>query len=358
LIVFGVLFVAAVHLCIQFIGMILGIIILFSLVALIVLVLMPGVGWLERHRMPRPVSAGIIGFLALASAGIVGWLVVPLATREMKDFANHLPDYIAKTQGWLTDRGGALGTYVSTADRARVTELLYTKTGPILSRIGTYALNAVTLIVGVFVVSISVVYTLANPRPIVEGSLRLFGPDKSPRVADVMQKIALQIRHWAMAMVAGMTAIFALTWILLGPILHVPYAFLFSVIAGLLEIVPTVGPILSAIPPIAVTLADDPTKAMWIAVGFVVIQQIEGNLIIPLILGRGMSLHPVGVIFVVMVMGGLFGVVGIFLAAPTMAVTKILIEEFYLFPKEAGKKHDISEKVEQIVSGQPEEENP
>jgi predicted PurR-regulated permease PerM len=52
------------------------------------------------------------------------------------------------------------------------------------------------------------------------------------------------------------------------------------------------------------------------------------------------------------------GVIGIFLAVPTLAVIKTLIEEFYLLPKEAGKEHDVSEKVEQIVSGQPDEENP
>ena len=59
-----------------------------------------------------------------------------------------------------------------------------------------------------------------------------------------------------------------------------------------------------------------------------------------------------------MVMGGLFGVVGIFLAVPTLAVIKILVEEFYLLRKQAGKEHNVSEKVEQIVSGQPGEETP
>lgn len=343
LIVFGVLFAAAVFLSIQFIGAILGIIILFSLVALIVVVLTPGVGWLDRHGLPRPVSAGIMAFLALAALGAVGWLVIPLATGEMRDLARYLPEYIAKTQRWLADRGGAIGANAVSVDPSQVTEMLYTRTGPILSRIGTYALNAVTLIVSSFVVFVSVIYTLASPRPIVEGALRLFTPEQSQRVADVMQKIAVQMRHWGMAMVAGMTAIFALTWILLGLILNVPFAFLFSVIAGLLEIVPTVGPILSAIPPIVVTLANDPSQAIWVAIGFIFIQQIEGHVIIPLILGGGLKLHPVGVIFAVMVMGGLFGVVGIFLAVPTLAVIKILVEEIYLRPKEEGKEHIIPE---------------
>ena len=63
----------------------------------------------------------------------------------------------------------------------------------------------------------------------------MFRPDQRERIADVMRKIALQVRRWGMAMVAGMTAIFALAWVLLGLILHVPFAFLFLVIAGLLR---------------------------------------------------------------------------------------------------------------------------
>ena len=170
LIVFGVLFAAAVYLSIQFIAEILGIIILFSLVALIVLVLTPGVGWLERHGLPRPVSAGFIALLALTTVCVIGWLVIPPAARETKDLAHHLPGYIAKSQRWLADKGGAIGAGAGSVNPTRLTEMLYTKTGPILSRIGSYAVNAATLIVSAFVVFISVIYTLASPRPAGRGS--------------------------------------------------------------------------------------------------------------------------------------------------------------------------------------------
>lgn len=351
LIVFGVLFATVLHLLITFIGAILGIVILFSLVTLIVLVLNPGVGWLEKHKVPRPVSAGIIAVVVIAAIGAVMWLMVPTATRETKELFRFLPGYMAETQKWLVAKGEAVGLNIKSMNLSQAVEMLYTRTGPILSRIGTYTLSAVTLIVSGFVVFISVIYMLASPRPIVEGALRLLRPEQSERVTTVVQRIALQMRQWSLAMAAGMTAIFLLTYILLGLILHVPFAFLFSVLAGLLEIVPTVGPILSAIPPIVIVLADDPTKAIWVAVGFIIIQQIENNLIIPLILGGGMKLHPVSVIFAVLVMGGMFGILGIFLAVPALAALKIVVEEFYLIPKEAAQKHDVADKVERIVSG-------
>jgi predicted PurR-regulated permease PerM len=152
-----------------------------------------------------------------------------------------------------------------------------------------------------------------------------------------------------------MSVVFLLVWLLLSPILHVRFAFVFALTAGLLEIVPTLGPIASAIAPILIALADSPAKALWVLVGFIVIQQIESHLIIPLILGRGLRLHPVTVVFVVVVMAWLFGIVGIFLAVPLCAVAKTLFEDLYLEPRETKRQEDVSGHVEQIVAGQTEE---
>lgn len=348
---FGVLFAAVVYLFITFIGAILGILIMFSLVALIVLVLNPIVSGLERRRVPRPISATAIAVLALSALGILLWLAVPPAARQTRQFFKFLPAHASKAQKWAVRSTGIGDGGLSKIDLPRAIDVAYTRTGPVLSRIGTYTLSAVTVIVSGFIVFISVIYVLASPRPIVEGALRLLRPDQSERVTRVLTRISAQMRRWTLAMAAGMTAIFVLTYVLLGPILKLPFAFLFSVIAGLLEIVPTVGPVLSAIPPLVVALADEPIKAVWVAAGFLLIQQIENNLLIPLILGGGLRLHPVSVIFALLVMGGLFGIVGVFLAVPALVVVKICVEEFYLIPKEARESHDVSEKVEQIVSG-------
>ncbi len=353
-IVFGVLFAAGVYFAIRFIAGIVGILVLFSLVALFVIILNPLVVWLERKRIPRPVSASLLAVLVLGFGYLVAWLAIPPAVREVREFVNDLPGYVERVERLLAARSPTGESPAFSVSASQLSRMLYDRVGPILTRIGVYTMNAATLVASALIVLISVIYILASPRPIAEGFLRFLTPQQAERFSAVMQRVSAQMRKWAFAMAVGMVAIFALTWILLGPILHVPYAFVLALLAGLLEIVPTLGPVLAAIPPTLLALTVDPAKALWVVAGFVIIQQAEGNLVLPLILGRGVSLHPVSVVFAVVVMGWLLGIVGIFLAVPVVAVVKILLDEFY--PSRMGSEQDVTEQVEQIVSGQKEEE--
>jgi predicted PurR-regulated permease PerM len=113
-------------------------------------------------------------------------------------------------------------------------------------------------------------------------------------------------------------------------LMKVPNAVLFGVLAGIGEGIPTIGPILSAIPPVAVALADDPMKALWVAVLFLGIQQLENNLLVPFIMGSRLNLHPVSILFFVLALGSVLGFAGALLAVPTAIITKVLWEEFYL----------------------------
>ncbi|HLJ57557.1 MAG TPA: AI-2E family transporter, partial [Chthonomonadaceae bacterium] len=92
----------------------------------------------------------------------------------------------------------------------------------------------------------------------------------------------------------------------------------------------------SCIPPLLVMLANDPLKALWVVLLFIAIQQIEGNILVPRIMSTAMELHPVPVLFTVVVMGTLTGPIGLLLAIPLLAIIKIIYEETYL-RRVAGK---------------------
>jgi len=111
--------------------------------------------------------------------------------------------------------------------------------------------------------------------------------------------------------------------------LGVKNALLFAIIAGIGESIPTIGPILSAIPPFLVVFADDPAKAMWILILFFFIQQLENNLLVPRIMASQLRLHPVSVLFCVIAMGALLGPLGILLATPICALVKVVYSEVY-----------------------------
>jgi len=110
-------------------------------------------------------------------------------------------------------------------------------------------------------------------------------------------------------------------------ILHVPPALLFGIIAVLGEGVPTLGPVLAATPPTVVMLLTDPIRALAVVVLFVVVQQVESNILVPIVMGNRLKVHPWGLIFMILVMGDLFGFVGIFLATPTAAILEVVYQE-------------------------------
>lgn len=346
-----VLFAALVYLAITFINAIAGIILLFSLIALFTLVLNPAVSWLEKFRIPRQASAAGLAILVLGVIALGVWVIVPPAALQMAELIQDLPQYISQAQKWMASRTQVLGVNLPTLDPAQIIAWFTERAGPILTRIGTYTVGVFSGLASAFILFISIIYTLAKPRPLIEGFLRLFKPEQSVKVGTVLQQVAVQLRRWAGATLLGMFAVFTLTWLALGLILDVPFAFLFAVIAGLLEIVPIIGPILSAVPPVLVALGVDPLLAIWVVLAFIIIQQIESNLIFPLLMGGGLQLHPVSVIFAVMVMGGLFGIVGIFLAVPAAATVKVVIENIYASRSETETR-EITEKVEGIVSGE------
>jgi len=144
----------------------------------------------------------------------------------------------------------------------------------------------------------------------------------------VLVRVSAQLQAWVRATFLMMLVIGVLCGAGLWAI-GVQSPLLFGVVAGIGEAIPTIGPILSAIPPFVVTLAVDPAKAIWVLVLFFVVQQLENNLLVPRVMASSLNLHPVSVLFFVVAMGALMGPLGILLATPLCAATKVAYEEVY-----------------------------
>jgi predicted PurR-regulated permease PerM len=110
-------------------------------------------------------------------------------------------------------------------------------------------------------------------------------------------------------------------------IIGVKYAPLFAIIVGITNMIPYFGPIIGAVPGIAITLIDDPIKALWVSILIILLQQFDGNVLAPNVLGKIVELNPFWVLVSVVVGGSLFGILGMFVAIPMFAVIKVFIEE-------------------------------
>jgi len=110
-------------------------------------------------------------------------------------------------------------------------------------------------------------------------------------------------------------------------VIGVEYAPLFGVIVATTNVIPYFGPIIGAVPAVIITLIDDPVKALWVGIWILVVQQFDGNVLAPNVLGKIVELNPFWVLFSVIVGGSLFGVLGMFVAIPMFAVIKVFFEE-------------------------------
>ncbi len=189
---------------------------------------------------------------------------------------------------------------------------------------GTFELGmiAVTVFVGV-------VFSLLNPRPIVAFTFSLVPEKHHEKARRIITRIVRIVPQWAFATLMGMGAIGILVFVLMWFVLGFQDALLLGLIAFVLEAVPYVGPILAVIPALLLAFGEGGMTPMWVLIAYAAVQAIENNLVAPLIMAERLKLHPVAVLFAILLCAITFGVLGAILAAPLVVVANILHDEIF-----------------------------
>jgi predicted PurR-regulated permease PerM len=191
------------------------------------------------------------------------------------------------------------------------------------------ALNASQILVVFITVFFGVTFTLMNPRPIF-GAIFSFVPERHHQQAlTILQRIGKFLPTWAFGTLLAMLTVGLLVFLLMCPFFGFLDALVLGLIAGVFEAVPYLGPLLSAVPALFFALAEGGTTALWVLLVYLGVQLLENNLISPLIMARSMKLHPVAVIFSMLLCVEIFDVLGVLVAAPMVAIVEILHDELY-----------------------------
>lgn len=194
------------------------------------------------------------------------------------------------------------------------------------------AFNAAQIVVVLATVFFGVTFTLMNPRPIIGSFFSMFPERHHPKTLIILQRIAKFAPGWAGATLLGMLTIGLLVFFLMWPIFGLMDALVLGLVAGVLEAVPYMGPLLSALPGLLLALGKGGMTPLWVIGAYVFIQTIENNVTTPLIMARGMKLHPLAVIFSMLLCVVTFGALGVLVAAPLVAIVGILHDELYRKP--------------------------
>jgi predicted PurR-regulated permease PerM len=326
-----------------------------------------GVDRLQRWKVPRGIAAPLIVFAFVGLVGAFGSWIGPTVREQTTELRTKLPEALGKLEQWVHSRGGGviatiigLGEEVSpplptvagdsvpaaqgdtvlvprTPDSTKrvVPGATTTKSGPSSLRdrlvaqvggAGRYFLHllgsTLAVVSGIVLVIFLAIYLAIDPSVYRRGLVHLVPERARPRTEETLTAIAMTLRKWLVTQLVAMVVIGAVTTVVLM-VLKVRAAVPLGILAGLLEFVPTLGPILSSVPAIAMGFVDSPEKALAVAIAYVGIQFIENHLLIPILMREGLDLPPALTIVMQALMAIVFGVLGLLVAVPLLAAIVI-----------------------------------
>jgi predicted PurR-regulated permease PerM len=184
-------------------------------------------------------------------------------------------------------------------------------------------------IADVIVVIVAGVFLAMQPRFYLTGAVKLIPPGKRALALEAVTESEGALRLWLRGQLIAMVVVGLLTGFGLWA-LGMPSALTLGLLAGVLEFIPFVGPILSMIPAILLALAVSPDLALWVLLLYFAVQQFEGYILTPLVQQYAVDLPGVLLLFALIAFGGLFGTLGVILAAPLTVVTYVLVKRLYV----------------------------
>lgn len=286
----------------------------------------------RRTGWPRiaVVAVGYVIALALIAA-----LVILLAGRiaaEIHLLASGGPDALAGTLRQLfgTDVLQIGGQSIPVADIAREIQAralgLVASPGDALhvaGEVGEIGLQAILAVIVTF-------YFLVDGEMFMDRTIQLLPVAHRERTSELLGRIHLVLGKWLRGQILLIALVAAVAYIGLGPILHLPYALALSVLTGVLEVIPLVGPLIAtAIVTIDAFGRGGAGLAAVVIVFYFVLRQVEDQVVMPVVIGRAVHLHPVVTIFAVLVGLSLYGVLGGLLGVPLAAAINVVFRELY-----------------------------
>lgn len=293
---------------------------------------------LQRRGIPRAAGALIGLAIGIGAVGGVIALLVPVLVTQVGTLIDAAPGLVhaieVKVSHLAGDRPGHLASqlqqYAATyaRDPARL-----------LGRLASIGISAATVVGGLVIAIITAYYIAARPQPLLDGALRLFPPRRRPDAMRVLLALRAAWLGWLRGLMISMLIIGVLLYVALQLLVGLQFALFFAALGAAAEVIPYFGALTSGIPPIAFALTISPGTAIAVLAIYIVVHQLEANFVAPVVMSRAVHLHPAVIAFGVVAVGEVFGLLGLVLAVPILAMVKILVEELWVRPRELAAKH-------------------
>lgn len=294
------------------------IIILIFLSIILLSALHEPVDWLTAKKIPRILSIAVVYILLIAAVAFVVGTIMPPLISQTTEFVSKLPQIVGTINDFLIFNKIPVNNLSDVISKQAQQAL-----GDIVS-ISTSIISSIFLIVTTFVLSL---YLLIDWKTVIRVIESPFSGKQEKKVANLVSQIEHGLGMWVRGQLALSILVGVLSYIGLT-ILGIPFALPLALVAGIMEIIPIVGPIISSVPAILVGLTISPVMALATAALFFIIQQTESHLVVPVVMSKVVGLQPAAVIIALLIGAKLNGIGGAFLAIPTIIVAKIVIKDF------------------------------
>jgi len=273
-------------------------------------------------RVPEGVALGVTIMMLLVGFALLMWLFGSQLAAQVAILRETLPAAWEHFQAWLSN--SPLGPTVH-----ELTQRTQSSVSGLATRAGALAMSATGGIANLFLVLVGGIYLAAQPQLYRNGLLKLLPAHARPAVDDALDASGYALKAWLGGQLVAMAVVGLLTGLGLWA-LGVPVALGLGLITALLDFVPIVGPILAAVPAVLLGFTVSPEIALATLGLFVVVQQIEGHVLQPLIQQRAVDLPPALLLFSLFGIGALLGPPGVLLAAPLTVVLYVLVKRLYV----------------------------
>src|SRR5712692_7785186 len=311
-----------------------GIFLFIHLHELVIMLVLAGVlafildGPVDRltRAMPRPlaIAAVYLGLVVLLT--LVGAFLIPRIVRQAGLLIHRLPEYADQAKQWaahLTSWYGGTSGQIQNAIDAGIEQLQGASKAATSQVEGALVGILGWTVKGLLSVVMSV-YLLTDKQTIGQQFLHLFSSDTRAEVQATMGELSLTFsRYLRGQMIVILFVATAVTLALLG--FGIPYAFFIGFIAGVLEIIPYFGAIGGAVPAVTLGFMRSPFTGIALIVFFLLINQIEGHVVIPLVMGHSLEMRPLAIVLTLIAVEQLVGVIGMIIAIPVMSLLRVLL---------------------------------
>jgi len=345
-----------------------------------------GVDRLERLRIPRGVGAALIVLSFFAVLIAFGAWLAPTLRAQGAELRQKLPEAVDRAEQWMSRRqsgffgillgggdqlvrppsatapsrptgatttpaGGAAAPAAQNAPSAaaprdsqsagapRLHDRIQEKLSGATRYLFPFLTHTAEAVGGFLIVIFLSIYLAADPALYRRGVLALLPQRRRAQGAYVMDRVTVVLRKWLVTQLIAMLVIGVVTTVVLL-VLRVKAAFALGLLAGLFEFIPTVGPLLSAVPGVAMGFLDSPEKAATVAVAYWGIQFLENHVLIPLLMKGGMDLPPALTVITQALLALVFGFLGLMVAVPLLAVVMVIVQVLYVDQRATGASAD------------------